>query len=219
MEVNIGYVFKNKKLLKGALTHSSLRAHSSSNVPDFEKLEFLGDRVLGLVISKSLYSNEKSNQNEGIMACKLASLVSAKTCSEIAISIGMHKCLKTSNDAVLSSNESVMADAMEALIGAIFLDSNFEIANERVLAFWKDKLLQQDFDNPKTELQEMTQKINKQVPEYTVISKSGDAHCPTFVIKLTALDMETIGMGQSKKVAESEAASKMLRLLRDRKKI
>jgi ribonuclease III len=209
IEVNTGYVFKNKRLLTEALTHSSLKR------TNFEKLEFLGDRVLGLVISNFLYGSDKYNSNEGLMSNKFASLVNSKTCAEIAISIGLHKHLKTSNEAVLNSNESVMADAMEAFIGAMFLDSNFETTNERILSFWKTKLLLSDFGNPKTELQEITQKINKQVPEYTVVSKIGDEHNPVFTIKLKALNMEVIGVGKSKKAAEQDAAEKILKMLND----
>ncbi|MDR1488715.1 MAG: ribonuclease III [Holosporales bacterium] len=209
MEQELGYVFKNKKLLKYALTHSSIK----DNKFEFERLEFIGDRVLALSISLFLY-NDYVHSNEGDMAKKLSSLVNAETCATVAISINLHNFIKTSNDNILRNNKTVLADAMEAIIGAIFLDSNFSSAKEVIIRLWGTFLSEAKISDPKTEIQEITQKNNGTIPKYILVSKTGPEHDPWFTVELVALDLKLKGYGKSKKLAEIDAARKILNILK-----
>jgi ribonuclease-3 len=208
IEQKIGYVFKNKQLLTAALHHSSLKRNSLK----FERLEFLGDRVLGLVIAEILYKKLK-NTNEGDMARKLASLVSSGSCQKIALVVGIDKCIKTANDKILRINQTVLADAIEAIIGAIFLDGGFVKARNVVIRLWSNMVENTDTTDPKTQLQEITQNRNGSIPKYVVISKIGLEHEPHFTVEVQALGFNATGTGSSKKIAEVEAARKILEII------
>jgi ribonuclease-3 len=211
IERNIGYIFKNKQLLRNALHHSSLKYKGL----EFERLEFLGDRVLGLVISEVLYKNE-GYKSEGILARNLASLVSGNSCQKIAVSVGIDRCVETANNEVLRGNPTVLADTTEAIIGAIFLDSSYEIVKQIVLKLWDDMLQNTDTDDPKTQLQEIAQSKNESTPNYVVISKTGTEHEPCFTVETQVFGMRATGSGTSKKMAETDAARKMLRMIKER---
>ena len=197
--------FKNKNLLIKSLTHKSL-----NKVNNYEKLEFLGDRVLGLVIAKKLleiYPNEK----EGILDKKFASLVNKKTCLEIAKKIELHKYILSLNTKNTKNIivDKVLADCCEALIGSVYLDNGFNSVEKVILNLWsnhiKDSIVIKI--DPKTKLQEFSLKKFKKLPIYKVVSNTGPRHKPLFKVGVKLIDTKFyISEGKSKKDAEQNAA-------------
>ena len=205
LEKNIGTSFKNKELLKRSLTHKSY-----NKIINNEKIEFLGDRVLGLVIAKKLleiYPDEK----EGIIDKKFASLVNKKTCLEIAKNIQLEKFVLTFNPKKenLKIEDKVIADCCEALIGAIYLDKGFSIVEKIILELWKKKIKESIITqiDAKTKLQEFSLKKFKKLPTYKVISNTGPRHKPIFKVAVKLQNSKFyIAEGSSKKDAEQNAA-------------
>jgi ribonuclease-3 len=205
LEKKINYKFKDKKLLIKSLTHKSY-----DKINNNEKIEFLGDRVLGLIIAKKLleiYPEEK----EGILDKKFASLVNKKTCLQIANNISLEKYILTFNpkNRKIKVEDKVIADCCEALIGAIYLDKGFTAAENFILTFWskniKDSVITQI--DPKTKLQEYSLKKFKKLPIYKIISNTGPRHKPLFKVAVKLPDTKFyIGQGSSKKDAEQNAA-------------
>lgn len=197
--------FKDKTLLIRSLTHKSFDKDNNN-----EKLEFLGDRVLALVISKKLleiYPNEK----EGILDKKFASLVNKKTCLEIAKTIGLQKYILTfdTKKKINKIEDKVLSDSCEALIGSIYLDKGFNIVEKIILRLWskhiKDSKITQI--DAKTKLQEFSLKKFKKLPTYKLISSLGPKHKPTFKIGVKLVNTKLyISEGNSKKDAEQNAA-------------
>ena len=205
LEKKINYKFKDKKLLIKSLTHKSY-----DKINNNEKIEFLGDRVLGLIIAKKLleiYPEEK----EGILDKKFASLVNKKTCLQIANDMSLEKYILTFNpkNRKIKVEDKVIADCCEALIGAIYLDKGFTAAENFILTFWskniKDSVITQI--DPKTKLQEYSLKKYKKLPTYKIISNTGPRHKPLFKVAVKLPDTKFyIGQGSSKKNAEQSAA-------------
>ncbi len=205
LEKKINYKFKDKKLLIKSLTHKSY-----DKINNNEKIEFLGDRVLGLIIAKKLleiYPEEK----EGILDKKFASLVNKKTCLQIANDMSLEKYILTFNpkNRKIKVEDKVIADCCEALIGAIYLDKGFTAAENFILTFWskniKDSVITQI--DPKTKLQEYSLKIYKKLPIYKIISNTGPRHKPLFKVAVKLPDTKFyVGQGSSKKDAEQNAA-------------
>ena len=205
LEKKINYKFKDKKLLIKSLTHKSY-----DKINNNEKIEFLGDRVLGLIIAKKLleiYPEEK----EGILDKKFASLVNKKTCLQIAKDISLEKYILTFNpkNRKIKVEDKVIADCCEALIGAIYLDKGFSAAENFILTFWskniKDSVITQI--DPKTKLQEYSLKKYKKLPTYKIISNTGPRHKPLFKVAVKLPDTKFyVGQGSSKKDAEQSAA-------------
>lgn len=208
IEKNIGYTFIDKNLLQKSLHHSSLKKAGKA----FERLEFLGDRVLGIVIADFLY-RDSALDNEGILARKFSSLVNAKSCHYIALAIGLNNIIQTANNKILRNNVTVLADGVEAIIGAIFVDSSFENVQRVVITLWKELLEKGDINEPKTQLQEITQEKYGTIPEYKVVSKTGLEHKPSFCVEVSIADITAIGFGFSKKEAETDAAKAMIEKL------
>ena len=208
VEKNLKYQFKNRKLLEDALHHSSIRR---SAVP-FERLEFLGDRVLGLVMAEHIYKT--MNGSEGEMAKKQAYYVCAQTCFNIARQVGIGREIATAG-AHLKNNETVLADAMEAVIGAIFVDAGYDKARSIVLDIWDSYCDACDSSqgDPKTRLQEICQHQSGLLPTYTVQNVSGEAHAPIYTITVSALGMDKTCTGKSHKEAEMKCARKLLAAL------
>ncbi|MDA9731125.1 ribonuclease III [Candidatus Pelagibacter sp.] len=213
LEKKIKVNFKNKKLLIKSLTHKSF-----DNLNNNEKIEFLGDRVLGLVIAKKLleiYPNEK----EGILDKKFASLVNKKTCLEIAKNLDLQKYIliyKTKNKNI-SIEDKVVADACEALIGSIYLDKGFSVTEKVILNLWKKHIDQSIITqvDAKTKLQELSLKKFKRLPIYKTISNTGPRHKPIFKVGVKLIDTKFyISEGKSKKEAEQNAAVLCLNNLR-----
>ena len=205
LEKKIKVNFKNKNLLIKSLTHKSFNKENN-----YEKLEFLGDRVLGLVIAKKLleiYPNEK----EGILDKKFASLVNKKTCLEIAKKIELQKYILTLNVKNKKNIivDKVLADACEALLGSIYIDNGFNSVEKIILNLWsghiKDSVVTKI--DPKTKLQEFSLKKFKKLPTYKVISNTGPRHKPLFKVGVKLIDTKFyISDGKSKKDAEQNAA-------------
>ena len=205
LEKKIKINFKNKDLLLKSLTHKSFNKENN-----YEKLEFLGDRVLGLIISKKLieiYPNEK----EGILDKKFASLVNKKTCLEIARKIELHRYILTFNmkDKKKVIEDKVLADSLEALIGSIYLEKGFNSTEKVILNLWsnhiKDSVITQI--DAKTKLQEYSLKKFKKLPLYKLISNTGPRHKPLFKVGVKLIDTKLfVAEGKSKKDAEQNAA-------------
>ena len=205
LEKKIKLVFKNKDLLVKSLTHKSFNKENNN-----EKIEFLGDRVLGLVMAKKLleiYPKEK----EGILDKKFAALVNKKTCLQIAKKLDLHKYILTFNtkDKKKIIEDKVLSDSCEALIGSIYLDKGFSAAEKFILDLWSEHI--KDSINTqidaKTKLQELSLKKFKQLPIYKVISNTGPRHKPLFKVGVKLIDTKFYtAEGKSKKDAEQNAA-------------
>ena len=205
LEKKIKINFKNKNLLIKSLTHKSY-----DNENNNEKLEFLGDRVLGLIIAKKLleiYPDEK----EGILDKKFASLVNKKTCLEIAKKLELNNYilrLNLGNKKTLIEDK-VLSDSCEALIGAIYLDKGFQAVEKMILNLWSDKIKDSAVTqvDAKTKLQEFSLKKFKKLPIYKLISNTGPRHKPLFKVAVKLIDTKFFtAQGNSKKDAEQNAA-------------
>ena len=209
----INVKIKDVKLIEHALTHKSADKDFNN-----EKLEFLGDRVLGLIIAKKLieiYPEEK----EGIIDKKLANLVNKKTCSKIAneLNIKNFMFLGASHKSSEKFADKITSDCLEALIGAIYLDGGIKSAEKFVLNFWKKYLDNSSLPliDAKTQLQEYSLKKFKELPKYTFYKKTGPQHKPVFKTDVQIPNSKkAIGIGTSKKNAQQNAASKLLRVLK-----
>jgi len=206
IEDEIKYKFTDKTLLKAALTHSS--AGGTSN---YERLEFLGDRVLGLVIAEFLFKNFPDEQ-EGDMAKRLAALVQGKTLAQVSSRIPLSDYIIFSEAEAAAGgaeNEHILADVFEALIGAIYLDSGLEQCHNLIQTQWADVLvtMKEPPQHPKTALQEWAQGQGLPLPAYEIIGQDGPDHAPIFKIELTVLGYEKISAtGRSRAEAEKNAA-------------
>ena len=205
LEKKLKLIFKDKKILIRSLTHKSY-----DNQKNNEKMEFLGDRVLGLVIAKKLleiYPDEK----EGILDKKFASLVNKKTCLEISKNLELEKYIlifKAKNKNI-KIEDKVIADCTEALIGAIYLDKGFSVVEKIILNLWEKKIKGSVITeiDAKTKLQEFSLKKFKKLPIYKIISNTGPRHKPIFKVGVKLIDSKLyIAQGKSKKDAEQNAA-------------
>jgi len=212
LEALIGYVFQNKERLDRAITHSSARVARGGN---YERLEFLGDRVLGLCVAELLFTTYRE-ATEGELSVRLNKLVSADTCAEVADALGLHRYIRTGADLKKITGErmkNVRADVVESLIAAIYLDGGLEAARQFVLRWWKDRALsaEQMRRDAKTELQEWSHQRFGFAPTYRIEDRSGPDHAPQFtvVVEIAGLPPET-GTDRSKRAAEQMAARRML---------
>ena len=210
IEKKLKIKFKNKKLLHQSLTHKSYDKNNNN-----EKLEFLGDRILGFVIANrliELYPNDK----EGALDKKLASLVNKKKCFEVCEFLNLNKFIKTSTSSTNNNNieTKIISDACEAIIGAVFLDQGIKVAEQFILDLWSSELKKSIIMkiDAKTRLQEFSLKEFKVLPVYKLIASKGPNHKPIFKIKVKIKNSEAeFGIGSSKKIAEQNAANKLLK--------
>tara|TARA_B100000029_G_scaffold343074_1_gene335461 strand:- start:322 stop:993 length:672 start_codon:yes stop_codon:yes gene_type:complete len=218
--INIEKKFKikfiNKNLLKNSLTHKS---HDPKK--NYEKLEFIGDRVLGLVIANKLlelYPDEK----EGIMDKKLANLVNKNKCYEIGKKLELHKYILVGNIKNKDKKEKtiqskIIADCCEAVIGAVYIDQGLKVARSFILNSWKNELKFSDklIIDSKTRLQEYSLKKFKKLPKYKLLENSGPRHKPIFKVAVKISNTDFISSsGESKKIAEQNAAKLLLNKLK-----
>ena len=212
IEKIIKYDFKKSFLLKKALTHKSF-----DNINNNEKLEFLGDRVLGLVISEKLL-NKFPNEKEGIIDKKLANLVNKKTCLLIARKMNLKKfiLLGNSHKKLERSADKISSDCLEAIVGAIYLDGGLKSVEKFILNFWEEYLIKSTVTliDSKTKLQEFSLKKFKELPKYVFFKKTGPQHRPLFKTEVQIPNSKKIvGIGSSKKNAQQNAAAKLLEIL------
>jgi ribonuclease-3 len=205
LEKKINIKFKDVNLLTQSLTHKSYNSLKNN-----EKIEFLGDRVLGLVIAKKLleiYPDEK----EGILDKKFASLVNKRTCLEIAKNINLEKYILTfnPNNKKIKIEDKIISDCCEALIGALYLDKGLNITEKIILNLWKNHIKKSVITqiDAKTKLQELALKNFKKLPTYKLISNTGPRHKPLFKVGVKLPNTKYfIALGKSKKDAEQNAA-------------
>ena len=212
LEKIIKYNFKKNHLLEKALTHKSF-----NNDVNNEKLEFLGDRVLGLIISEKLL-DKYPEEKEGIIDKKFANLVNKKTCVLIAKKINLKKFvfLGPSHKKVERSDDKINSDCLEAIVGAIYLDGGLKSAEKFILCFWEEYLIKSTITliDSKTKLQEFSLKKFKELPKYIFFKKTGPQHRPIFKTEVQIPNSKKIiGVGSSKKNAQQNAASKLLKFL------
>lgn len=212
LEELTGHHFKNEERLKRALTHSSAQNTVGGN---YERLEFLGDRVLGLLIAEML-CRFFPDASEGELSVRLNSLVNAEACAEIAYEIGLPDFIEVGRDMKHleeSRLANVHADVVEALIASIYLDGGLDAARSFIDRYWEKRA--QDSESArrdaKTELQEWTHQQNGSQPAYRVVKRKGPDHEPLFVVEVRISGFQpSVGEGRSKRLAERAAAQALL---------
>ena len=222
LEAVLGHRFKDQTLLTRALTHRSLvgmrKAGGAVETDSFanERLEFLGDRVLGLVIAELLFQRF-THEAEGQLALRLAVLVSAPTLARVARASGMASVIRMGPGQLAEDMDAVLADACEAVLGAVYLDGGLEPAGAFIRSQWAavvDESVAPPKDSKST-LQEWAQGRSLPLPRYTVTSQDGPAHAPNFVVTVRVEGHgEADGAGRSKRIAEQAAALQLLKTLK-----
>jgi ribonuclease III len=215
LEERIGYRFEDASLLNCALTHVSALKGARNRAGSYQRLEFLGDHVLGLVISDVLFRNY-AKADEGELSRRLADLVRKETCAEIARNIELGAAIKLGNsesNAGGRKRPAILADVCEALIGAVYLDGGYEVAAEVVERLWQARMqaTAQPLRDPKTVLQEWAQARGLPTPVYREVRRSGPDHDPEFHVAVQLPNFAPAeGSGRSKRSAEQAAAAAML---------
>jgi ribonuclease-3 len=210
LEALIGHRFEDKALLKAALTHSSTGA-----LKNYERLEFLGDRVLGLVIAELLY-RRFPDEKEGDLARRLAALVQGSFLAGIAQEMALGRYIDFSDaeaHAGGADNENILSDVFESLIGALYLDAGFSTCQTLIEKFWLDRLdlMNKPPQHPKTHLQEWAQAQGLPLPEYKIIGQHGPDHAPIFDIELHVQGYPVLtAQGRSRQAAEKTVAEKFI---------
>jgi ribonuclease III len=222
-EAILGHEFKRPDLLQEALTHRSAaqagshgrgRAHPSSGHPSNERLEFIGDRVLGLTMAEWL-AERFPREQEGELGRRLAYLVSQPVLAGVAEAVGLAAVLSVSPGeakAGVAKRATVLADALEAALGALYLDGGLDVARDFVRRAWQDAMTVQA-DPPKdakTALQEWAQKRGKDLPVYEVTGRSGPPHAPAFTVCVSVGTLDGSGTAGNKRAAEQLAAEALL---------
>ncbi|MEI7668981.1 MAG: ribonuclease III [Pseudomonadota bacterium] len=219
IEKIIGYKFINSELLSEALTHPG-RAETRKNLPfNYQRLEFLGDSVLGLVVAEIIFKLYPS-ENEGKLAKRQAALVRSESIANVARRIGIAGYVKMShNDKTAISgrdNDSNLEDVCEAIIGAIYLDGGFEIARKFIVEHWEEmaKSMREAPKDAKTSLQEWAQGKGLRLPKYNLLDSSGPSHAPEFTIEVSVDTGEkATAKSTSKRQAEQIAAQNLLKMI------
>ncbi len=213
LEKAISFKFKDQSILRRSLTHKSFDSDDSN-----ETLEFLGDRVLGLVISEKLI-NDFPNDPEGLLDRRYSKLVNKETCYKVSQSLNLGDFIllgPTETSSQGNEKKSILADTCESLIGAIYSDSGYEESRKFILKFWNKEFESLDTNNlvdPKSFLQEWTLKRYKELPEYNLLNQSGPDHDPVFSVELSFKEYKkTTEEGKSIKDAEMKAAESFIRL-------
>ena len=210
--LRLGHDFRRPELLQRALTHASI---GSKTRPDNQRLEFLGDRVLGLVMSEALLSADRG-ATEGQLAPRFNALVRKETCAEVAREVDLGAVLRLGRSEMLTGGrrkEALLADGMEAVIAAVYLDAGLDAAREVVLRLWGERLqsVESDARDAKTMLQEWAQGHGAPPPDYAEVAREGPPHAPRFTIEVRLATGETArASAGSKRQAEQAAARALL---------
>jgi ribonuclease-3 len=218
--MKISYKFRNPLLLKKALEHPSFTKSQDPSQSEYERLEFFGDSILSMVINEILYKNF-SNATHSQLSIMHSNLVNSESLAEIARSINLGESL------IIDSGEDMaggrdsrtnLEDTMEALIAAIYLDSDYKSVYKFIKDLWSDLLQSTDLmkKDKKSQLQELSQKFFSKLPTYQVVTKIGSSHEPIFTISVEVAELQGIGTGKSKKEAEQQAAGNLLLRLQDK---
>lgn len=213
LQERVGHKFADGALLRRALTHSSLA--QTSKVGDLERLEFLGDRVLGLLTAEALW-RAFPKMREGDLAPRLNALVRKETCAKAAIAWGLDKLVKMSAQEEESGGrkkKAILGDVAEAFLGALYIDGGLDAARKAYDLFWTPNLeaLSVQHRDAKTTLQEWSQERGLGAPKYDVVNSEGPAHAPAFTIDVVVKGFEPVrAEGQSKRAAQMAAASAFL---------
>ncbi|MEO1015078.1 MAG: ribonuclease III [Pseudomonadota bacterium] len=212
VQARIQYQFKDESLLRRALTHSSLSSHSG--VGDLERLEFLGDRVLGLLTAEALWRRHP-DMHEGELAPRLNALVRKETCAKAAVAFGLDVAMRLSpheDESGGRAKSSILGDVCEAFLGALYVDGDLEAARRAYDLYWLANLddLHANHRDAKTALQEWSQERRRGTPRYEVVRAEGPAHAPAFAVKVTIDGGEALGEGASKRSAQAAAAAALL---------
>ena len=210
IQKNLKIKFNQKNLLIQAFTHKSANQKINN-----EKLEFLGDRVIGLILSKKLF-DLYPNENEGALDKKFANLVNRKICCDIGWSIGVQNYIILGNKKkkINKKDEKIISDCCEALIGAIYIDQGFNYVENFLLKIWKRRIDKSSVTilDSKTRLQEHSLKLYKKLPRYRLIGSEGPKHNPLYKISVSITgSKDFVGVGNSKQQAEQDGASKLLK--------
>lgn len=215
IEAILGHEFRDKSVLSTALTHPSYLAQGRQSKASYERLEFLGDRVLGLAISENLFTRYP-NAPPKELSQRLNELVRAETCAAVAEKLGLWPHVRTASSEqgnAARGRVSILADVIEALLGALYLDAGPQVAREKVLEWWQPLLQvpEQEARDPKSMLQEWAQARGLPLPQYQMIERIGPDHAPEFVIEVVVKGMAP-GRGSStnKRSAERMAAKNLM---------
>ena len=215
VEAQLGHRFGDRMLLRQGLTHISALAADKSRVTSYQRLEFLGDRVLGLVVSAMLFEAFPEAE-EGELSRRLAALVRRETCAEVGIEWGLGAAILLGDSEVASGGRekpAILSDVCEAMVGAVFLDGGYAAADGLVRRVWTSRMLEptRPLRDPKTALQEWAQALGKSTPTYRETSRSGPAHAPEFTVAVCVDGHDRAeGNGSSKRTAEQAAAQAFL---------
>ncbi len=198
-------LFKDKTLFDKAMR----LAHKGRSA-EYERLEFLGDRVIGMIVAELLYTTFPQ-EKEGDLAKRFVALTREETLADIAKTLGLPNLLKT-NENELRYNSSILSDVCEAMIAALYLDSDLETVKTFITPFLIPLIStnQQAPQDAKSALQEWAQKIYKKLPTYTLVSQKGPDHNPVFTVSVTVETKSALGTGSSKKIAEQQAAQNLM---------
>jgi ribonuclease-3 len=213
----LGHDFSRPELLVEAVTHASL---SSATRPDNQRLEFLGDRVLGLVMAQALIEAD-ATASEGQLAPRYNALVRKETCADVARQTGLGDVMKLGRSETVSGGrrkDALLGDAMEAVIAAVYIDAGFDAAAKVIRSLWADRIASVDEDarDPKSALQEWAQARSLPPPSYDVTDRTGPDHAPVFTIEARLKDGQTAtAKAPSKRQAEQAAAKALLETLDD----
>ncbi len=211
----LGHAFRTPDLLVRAVTHASI---GTATRPDNQRLEFLGDRVLGLVMSEALLVADPE-ASEGQLAPRFNALVRKETCADVAREVGLGDVLKLGRSEMLTGGrrkEALLGDVMEAVIAAVYLDAGFEAARSLILRLWDGRItaVEPDARDAKTSLQEWAQARGMPPPVYEEAGRAGPDHAPVFTVRVTLASGETAeATAGSKRVAEQAAARMLLERL------
>lgn len=215
LQRRIGYTFRNPERLERALTHASV-GQGAKKVRDNERLEFLGDRVLNLIVAERLME-VSPHATEGELSKLMGQFVNYHACAEVSRAIGLPAALRLDPSATkvgARKNDRILGDACEALICALYLDGGFEAAKTFVLDEWSERFkhVHEPVKDPKTMLQEWAMAQGKPLPDYVVVEHEGPSHAPRFTVEVRVEDVEPErAEAGSKRDAEKLAADRMLR--------
>ena len=216
VEASVGHVFSDRSLLLQALTHISALSSDRSRIASYQRLEFLGDRVLGLVVSDMLFASFP-NAEEGEMSRRLAALVRRETCADIARDWKLGSFVILGDSEAMSGGRekpAILSDVCESVIGAIFLDAGFDRAAAIVRQAWTERMNEpsRPLQDSKTALQEWAQSLGHPAPSYREMARTGPAHAPVFTLSVGVEGFEAAtGMGSSKRGAEQAAAENFMK--------